>query len=103
PECGTLLVRLENEAIHYCPNEEGCPPQIKGKIAHFASRKAMDIDNLGEETVELLYDSGLIKNIHDIYGLKREQLLGLERMAEKSAQNLIIGIEASKKIPLSFA
>lgn len=99
PECGTALIRFEDEAIHYCPNEEGCPPQIKGKIAHFACRKAMDIDNLGEETVELLYNSGLIRNITHIYGLQKEQLLGLERMAEKSADNLIIGIEESKKIP----
>lgn len=98
PECGTKLIRAEEEAVHYCPNEESCPPQIKGKIAHFASRKAMEIDGLGEETVELLYENGLIKNIADIYFLKKEQLLQLERMAEKSAQNLLNGIEASKKI-----
>lgn len=99
PECGTPLVRNEDEALHYCPNEEGCPTQIKGKIAHFAGRKAMDINNLGEETVELLYENGLVKNIADIYSLRKEQLLTLERIAEKSAQNLITGIEESKKIP----
>lgn len=99
PECGTPLIRSEDEAVHYCLNEDSCPTQMKGKIAHFASRKAMDIDSLGEETVELLYESGLIKNIADIYELKKESLLKLERMAEKSAQNLINGIEESKKIP----
>jgi len=99
PECGAELVRREEEANHYCPNENGCPPQIKGKIEHFVSRKAMNIDSLGGETIEQLYDAGLIKNIADIYDLKKEQLLPLERMAEKSANNLLEGIEASKQIP----
>ncbi|NBG65295.1 NAD-dependent DNA ligase LigA [Acidiluteibacter ferrifornacis] len=99
PECGTELRRLEGGAQHYCPNEWACPPQIKGKMAHFISRKAMDIDGLGEETIQQLYESGLIKNISDIYDLTVEQLLPLERMAEKSANNLVDGVEASKKIP----
>lgn len=99
PECKTPLVRKEGEANHYCPNEEGCPPQIKGKIAHFTSRKAMDIDGLGEESVELFYEKGLIRNIGDIYGLTYEQLSSLERWGQKSATNLMKGIEASKKIP----
>jgi len=99
PECGSELIRREGEAIHYCPNEAGCPPQIKGKMMHFVSRKAMDIDSLGGETIELLFNKGLLKNIADIYELKKEQLLGLERMAEKSANNLITGIEASKTTP----
>ena len=97
-ECNAALVRREEEANHYCPNENGCPPQIKGKIEHFVSRKAMNIDSLGGETIEQLYDAGLIKNIADIYELKKEQLLPLERMAEKSANNLLEGIEASKKV-----
>lgn len=99
PECGAELVRREEEANHYCPNENGCPPQIKGKIEHFVSRKAMNIDSLGGETIEQLYNASLIKSIADIYDLKKEQLLPLERMAEKSANNLLEGIEASKKIP----
>jgi DNA ligase (NAD+) len=92
-------VRREEEANHYCPNENGCSPQIKGKIEHFVSRKAMNIDSLGGETIEQLYNAGLIKNIADIYDLKKEQLLPLERMAEKSVNNLLDGIEASKQIP----
>lgn len=99
PECGTPLVRKEGEAAHYCPNEEGCPPQIVGKIEHFISRKAMDIDGLGGETVELLYKNNLIHNVADLYELKVEQIIPLERMAEKSAQNIIEGVAASKKIP----
>ncbi len=99
PECGAALERKEEEANHYCVNENGCPPQIKGKIEHFVSRKAMDIDSLGGETIEQLYNAGLIKNIADLYELKKEQLLPLERMAEKSANNLLEGIEASKKVP----
>lgn len=99
PECNTELRRLEGEAQHYCPNEWSCPPQIKGKMAHFISRKAMDIDGLGEETVQQLYDAGLVNNIGDIYDLTKEELLPLERMAEKSANNLIAGVEASKQIP----
>ena len=99
PECGTLLVRREEEANHYCPDENGCAPQIKGKMSHFTSRKAMDIDSLGEETIELLFEKNFIKNIADIYDLKREDIVGLDRMGEKSADNLINGIEASKKVP----
>jgi DNA ligase (NAD+) len=98
PECGTELVRKESEANHYCPNENGCAPQIKGKLEHFVSRKAMNIDSLGGETINQLFEVGLLKNIADIYNLKKEQLLPLERMAEKSAQNLINGIEESKKV-----
>ena len=99
PECGTTLVRQEGEAQHYCPNDMGCPPQIIGRIQHFISRKAMDIEGLGGETVALLVNEGLIQNYADLYTLKKEQILPLERMAEKSADNLIKGIEASKQIP----
>lgn len=99
PECDTLLVRNEGEAQHYCPNFNGCPPQIIGRIQHFISRKAMDIEGLGGETVALLVNEGLIGNYADLYELKKEQILPLERMAEKSAENLIKGIENSKQIP----
>ncbi|SDL03960.1 DNA ligase (NAD+) [Salinimicrobium catena] len=99
PECGTELVRNEGEAQHYCPNANGCPPQIIGRIQHFISRKAMDIEGLGGETVALLVNEGLIGNYADLYELKKEQILPLERMAEKSADNLIKGIEKSKEIP----
>jgi DNA ligase (NAD+) len=99
PECDTELIRIEGEAKHYCPNEISCPPQIKGKMSHFISRKAMDIDGLGEETIELLFEVGLVKNVSDIYRLRKEDLLPLERMAEKSVNNLIEGVEKSKQIP----
>jgi len=99
PECNAELQRKEGEAIHYCPNENGCPPQIKGKMEHFVSRKAMDIDSMGAETIEMLFNKGLIKNIADIYDLKKEDVIHLERMAEKSAANLIEGIEKSKEVP----
>lgn len=99
PECDTLLKRNRGEAQHYCPNVYGCPPQIVGRIQHYISRKAMDIEGLGEETVTLLYKNGLIKDYADLYELKKEDVLPLERMAEKSADNLIKGIEASKAIP----
>lgn len=99
PECGTTLVRNEGEAQHYCPNTEGCPPQIIGRIQHFISRKAMDIEGLGGETVALLVNNGLINNYADLYLLKEEQIIPLERMAQKSAENMIKGIEASKQIP----
>lgn len=99
PECGTTLIRQEGEAQHYCPNDMGCPPQIIGRIQHFISRKSMDIEGLGGETVALLVNEGLIQNYADLYTLKKEQILPLERMAEKSADNLIKGIEASKQIP----
>ena len=99
PECQTQLVRTEGEAQHYCPNYNGCQPQIIGRIQHFISRKAMDIEGLGGETVALLVNAGLIKDYSDLYELTKEQVIPLERMAEKSAENLINGIEASKQIP----
>ncbi|MEN8776620.1 MAG: NAD-dependent DNA ligase LigA [Polaribacter sp.] len=99
PECNTPLVRTEGDAKHYCPNEFGCAPQITGKIQHFISRKAMDIDGLGGETVDLLRKEGLIENYADLYDLKVEQVIPLERMAEKSAKNMISGIKKSKEIP----
>ncbi|MCM4157894.1 NAD-dependent DNA ligase LigA [Gramella sp. AN32] len=99
PECGTQLVRKEGEAQHYCLNTNGCPPQIVGRIQHFISRKAMDIEGLGGETVALLVNAGLIENYADLYQLKKEDILPLERMAEKSADNLINGIQKSKEIP----
>ncbi|MFJ1331894.1 NAD-dependent DNA ligase LigA [Capnocytophaga canimorsus] len=99
PECGSALVRKEGEAQHYCPNSYQCPPQITGKIQHFISRKAMDIEGLGGETIELFYREGLIANYADLYQITAEQLLPLERMAEKSAENILKGIENSKKIP----
>jgi DNA ligase (NAD+) len=99
PECGTLLVRSEGEANHFCPNYLHCPPQIKGRIEHFISRKAMDIDGLGEETVDLLFSAGLVRKIDDLYHLKKEDLLPLERMGEKSADNIIKSIESSKSVP----
>jgi DNA ligase (NAD+) len=99
PECFAELERKESEAQHYCPNYYGCPPQIIGRIQHFISRKAMDIEGLGGETVTLLYNSDLVHNYADLYELKKEQVVPLERMADKSAENLINGIEASKQIP----
>ncbi len=99
PECNTELIRKEGEAQHYCPNFYGCPPQIIGRIEHFISRKAMDIEGLGGETVALLYKNGLIENYADLYTLKVEQILPLERMAQKSAENLVSGVENSKLIP----
>lgn len=98
PECGTQLVRPEGEAAHYCPNESGCPPQIKGKIEHFVTRKAMNI-NIGSETVEDLYEAGYVKNTADLYTLKVGDLLRLERWAEKSARNLMASLEESKQVP----
>jgi DNA ligase (NAD+) len=99
PECNTELVRTEGEANHYCPNFYGCPPQIIGRIQHFISRKAMDIEGLGGETVALLFNNGLVQNYADLYELTIEQILPLERMAQKSAENLVKGVEKSKKIP----
>lgn len=99
PECETILVRTEGEAQHYCPNYNGCNPQVIGRIQHFIARKAMDIDGLGGETVALLVNAKLISNYSDLYELKKEDVLPLERMAEKSAENLINGIETSKEIP----
>ena len=98
PECGTPLVRYEGEAAHYCPNENACPPQIKGKIQHFVSRKAMNIEGLGVETINLLYDEALLRDVADIYTLKAEDLSGLERLGEKSAQNILQSVEKSKNI-----
>jgi DNA ligase (NAD+) len=99
PECGTALVKSEGEANHFCPNYLHCPPQIKGRIEHFISRKAMDIEGLGEETVDLLFNKGLIRNIADIYDLKPWQLIPLERMGEKSAANILKSIKGSVSIP----
>jgi len=99
PECETELVRKEGEAQHYCPNANGCPPQIKGRIEHFISRKAMDIDGLGPETIDLLFQEGLIHNYADLYSLTFDQIVSLERMADKSANNAIASIKASKEIP----
>jgi len=99
PECNAQLERREGEANHFCPNEAACPPQVKGKMEHFVGRRAMNIDSLGAETIDQLYKTGLVKNIADLYDLKKEDLLGLERMAEKSAQNLLDGLEASKNVP----
>ena len=99
PECGSKLVRYEGEAAHYCPNETACPPQIKGKIEHFISRKAMNIDGLGPETVDMFYRLGLIKNTADLYKLTADDIKGLDRMGEKSAENIITGIAQSKTVP----
>ena len=99
PECGTPLVRVEGEAAWRCPNEATCPPQIKGKMEHFVSRKAMNIDGLGSETIDLLYSQGLLQNIADIYDLKQDDIARQERLGEKSAQNMLAGIEASKQVP----
>src|SRR6478609_5343861 len=99
PECGTELIRKEGEANHYCPNEKGCPPQIKGRIEHFIQRKAMDINSLGEKTIEQLYEIGLAKTPADLYDLKKEDLLKLEGYKDLSIKNLLQGIEASKSVP----
>ena len=99
PECKTELVRNEGEAAFYCPNDTGCPPQIKGKIEHFIHRKAMNIDGIGSETVELLYNQGLLANVADLYTLKAEQLIPLERMGEKSAERILKSLEASRTVP----
>jgi DNA ligase (NAD+) len=101
PECGAVLVRPEGEAKHFCPNESGCPPQIVGRIIHFVSRKAMNIEGLGDETVELFYKNDLIKNVGDLYDLKREQIAALDRMGDKSAENILQGLEESKKVPFA--
>ena len=99
PECGTELVRVEGEAAWRCPNEVSCPPQLKGKLEHFVSRKAMTIEGLGSETIALLYDKGLLHSIADIYDLRQEDLAAQERLGEKSAQNILQAIEASKQVP----
>ena len=99
PECGAKLVRIEGEAAWRCPNETTCPPQIKGKMEHFVSRKAMNIEGLGSETIDLLYSQGLLHNIADIYTLTQEDIARQERLGEKSAQNILAGIEQSKQVP----
>ena len=99
PECGTELIKLEEQAIHFCPNDLHCPPQVVGRMIHYVSRKALDIEGLGAETIEQLYREKLVENPADFYTLTKEQLLPLERMAEKSAQNIIDGVEKSKQIP----
>jgi DNA ligase (NAD+) len=99
PECNTELTRKEGEAQHYCPNFYGCPPQIIGRIQHYISRKAMDIEGLGGETVALLYNNGLVKDYSDLYELTVDQVIPLERMAQKSAENLVNGIAKSKEVP----
>lgn len=101
PECDTKLIREEGDARHYCPNENGCPTQIKGRIQHFISRKAMNIDGLGAETVDLLVEEGLISNVADLYDLTFDQIFNLERMAEKSANNLLKGLKESNNVPFS--
>lgn len=99
PECGTQLVRYEGEAAFYCPNETGCPPQIKGKIEHFITRKAMNIDSLGPETVDSFYDNGIIKNVADLYEITESRIIGIDRIGEKSARKIVNSIEESKKVP----
>lgn len=101
PECGTELVKYEGEARHYCPNSSSCPPQIVGRIVHFISRRAMNIEGLGDETVQLLHDNGLVHDISDLYTLKRADLVRLPRLGEKSADNILRNIEASKAVPFS--
>lgn len=99
PECQTELQRNDGDAKHYCPNEMGCPPQIKGKFEHFVSKKAMDIDSIGPETIELLYSNGLVTTIADLYTLKKEQLLPFKKEGEKWATNILMGLKDSKKVP----
>jgi DNA ligase (NAD+) len=99
PECATTLVRKEGEAQHYCPNQATCPAQVRGRINHFISRKAMNIDGLGKETVSQLVNAGLVRDVADLYDLTAQDLLPLERMAQKSVDNLLSGLEASKKVP----
>lgn len=99
PECGAELVRVEGEAAWRCPNEVSCPPQLKGKLEHFVSRKAMNIEGLGSETIALLYDKGLLHSIADIYSLRQEDLAAQERLGEKSAQNILASVEQSKQVP----
>jgi DNA ligase (NAD+) len=99
PECNTPLQRKEGEAQHYCPNEDGCPPQIKGKIEHFTGRKAMNLEGLGAETIDLFVEKGIIHNISDIYSINKDNILQLDRFGEKSAQNIMDGIMKSKEVP----
>ncbi|MBP6386306.1 MAG: NAD-dependent DNA ligase LigA [Pseudarcicella sp.] len=99
PECDAVLIRKENEANHFCTNEKACPPQIKGKIEHFIQRKAMNIDNIGSETIEIFYNKKLVQNVAELYKLKYENLIELDRFKEKSVNNILQGIEKSKEIP----
>lgn len=99
PECGSPLVRYEDEAAYYCTNETACPPQIKGKIEHFISRRAMNIEGLGPETVDQFYQEGLIHDVADLYTLQAADICRLDRMGEKSAENIIQGITRSKDVP----
>jgi DNA ligase (NAD+) len=99
PDCNTPLVKNEGEAIHYCPNETSCPPQLLGKLEHFVSRKAMDIDAIGKETLQQLIDAQLVKDVADLYDLREEQLAVLDRMGKKSIDNILQGIQASKQVP----
>lgn len=101
PECSAALIRNEGEAAWYCPNDTGCPPQIKGKIEHFIHRRAMNIDGLGSETVELLFNQGLIHNAADLYDLKADQLVPLERLGEKSAERILKSLESSRSVPFN--
>ena len=101
PECGTELVRDKEQAAWRCPNEDGCPPQLKGKIEHFVARKAMNIDGLGSETIDLFYENNLVRNIADLYDLQAEQILALEGFQQKATQNILEGIEKSKQVPWS--
>jgi len=101
PSCNTPLIRKEGEAVHYCPNFNGCAPQLKGKVEHFIQRKAMNIDGLGPETIDLFFENGLINNIADLYSLRYEQLVQLDRFADKSAKKCIEGLEKSKQIPFA--
>jgi DNA ligase (NAD+) len=103
PACGTPLVRDEDEARHYCPNREGCPPQVVGRIAHYVSRRAMDIEGLGEETIALLVGEGLVHDPADLYSLRVEQLAPLPRLGEKSAENIVAGVAASREVPFARA
>lgn len=103
PECGSKLIRYEGEAAHYCPNETACPPQIKGKIEHFISRKAMNIDGLGPETVDMFYRLGLIKDTADLYKLTVDDIKHLDRMGDKSAENIVKGIAQSREVPFERA
>lgn len=99
PECKSELIRYEGEAAHYCPNQMGCPPQIKGRIEHFISRKAMNIDGIGAETVDLFYQQGMVNDVSDLYTLQKNDIALLERLGEKSAENIMRGLEASKHVP----
>lgn len=99
PECGTPLVRYEGEAAHYCPNEMGCPPQIKGRIEHYISRRAMDIDGLGPETIDLFYRLGMVRTVADLYSLNKSEIASLERLGEKSARNIIEAVDRSLQVP----